>query len=286
MTRAALNEGGRGVDDGGDIRVLVAALMVGAVLMVRNTTMPTRTVLKYGLVQAVFNLTIPYVLFTFAYAEASAGFVGLLAALIPLSTAVWANWRLPDEPLTVRKAIGLFIAFAGVAFLLLSGDSGLSEGGRPALAVGLALTAVAGIGFAGTFAKQHSDEYDPTVMTGLQFGYSSVWLVIAMLAIEGVPTDITLNGWLLVIGMAVTATFIPFMLFYWLLQHVTATDVSLTGYLVPFITLTGGLLILDEELQLGIVVGFALVLVGLVIADRASRRDSAELRTRVPGVIE
>ena len=286
MTRAALNEG-VGEWTMVAIRILLAAIMVGVVLIVRRTPMPSVTVLRYGLVQAVFNLTIPYVLFTFAYAEASAGFVSLLAALIPLSTAAWAHFTLPDEPLTIRKAIGLVVAFAGVAFLLLSGDSGLSEGaGRPALAVALALTAVAGIGFAGTFAKKHAGEYDPTTMTGLQFAYSAVWLLVAMFAIEGTPTDVSNLGWMLIVGMAVLATFLPFMIFYWLLQHVSATDVALTGYLVPFIALTGGLLLLDEELQFGIVAGFTLVLIGLVIADRASRRLDAEQKTRIAGVVE
>lgn len=285
LTRAALNDG-VGEWTMVAIRILIAAFMVGALLIVRRTPMPNRTTLRYGLVQAVFNLTIPYVLFTFAYAEASAGFVGLLAALIPLSTAVWAHFTLPDEPLTLPKAVGLVVAFTGVAFLLLSGDSGLSEGGRPALAVALALTAVAGIGFAGTFAKQHADEYDPTTMTGLQFAYSAVWLTVAMFAIDGAPTDVSTAGWLYMAGMAVFSTFLPFMLFYWLLQHVSATDVALTGYLVPFIALAGGLVLLDEELQLGIGVGFTLVLIGLIVADRASRRDSAEQRTRVPGIME
>ena len=285
LTRAALNDG-VGEWTMVAFRILLAAVLVGIVLLVRRTPMPTRTVLRYGLVQAVFNLTIPYVLFTFAYGEASAGFVGLLAALIPLSTAAWAHFTLPDEPLTLPKAVGLVVAFTGVAFLLLSGDSGLSEGGRPAVAVGLALTAVAGIGFAGTFAKKHSGEYDPTTMTGLQFAYSSVWLLVAMFAIEGAPTDVSTTGWLLIVGMAVMSTFLPFMLFYWLLQHVSATDVALTGYLVPFIALAGGLIVLDEELQFGIAVGFTLVLIGLIIADRASRRGDAELETRVAGVIE
>ena len=78
---------------------------------------------------AVTNLVIPYLLFTLAYAEASAGFVGLFAALIPMATAVFANAMLPNEPMTRWKLIGLSIGFAGVAALLASGDSGLASGG-------------------------------------------------------------------------------------------------------------------------------------------------------------
>ena len=270
-TRAAFGEG-VGVWTMVAVRTSIAALLVLAVLLVQHAERPSRQVIGYGMVQAVFNLTIPYILFTFAYDNASAGFVGLLAALIPLATAVFANFMLPDEPLTKPKLFALFIAFTGVAALLLSGDSGLAEGGRPFVAVGLGLTAVVSIGYAGTFAKRHAGQYDPVVLTGLQFGFAAVVLVTAMLAIEGLPLDVTAKGWGLMVFMSVSATFMPFLLFFWLLQYISATDASLIGYLVPFVALIGGILILNEQLQPGIVVGGILVFTGMVLADRAGRR--------------
>jgi drug/metabolite transporter (DMT)-like permease len=273
-TRAAFGEG-VGAWTMIAVRSAIAALLVLAVLLAQRTKRPSRQVVWFGFVQAVFNLTIPYVLFTFAYDNASAGFVGLLAALIPLTTAVFANFMLVDEPLTRTKLLALFIAFTGVAALLLSGDSGLSEGGRPLLAVGLGLTSVVSIGYAGTFAKRHAGEYDPVMLTGLQFGLSAVALVATMLVVEGVPVDVTAKGWALMAFMAVSATFMPFLLYFWLLQYISATDASLIGYLVPFVALIGGIVLLDEQLQSGIVIGGVLVLAGMVLADRAGRKAEA-----------
>ena len=276
-TRAAFGEG-VGVWTMIAVRTTIAALLVLVVLIAQRSALPCRQVLLHGLVQAMFNLTIPYVLFTFAYDEASAGFVGLLAALIPLTTAVFAHFMLPDEPLSVAKIVGLFVAFTGVAALLLSGDSGLSEGGRPFLAVGLGLTAVVSIGYGGAFAKRYAGSYSPIMLTGLQFGLSSAFLLVAMVAIEGVPSDVTARGWGLMVFMAVAATFMPFLLFYWLLQTISATDASFIGYLVPFVALTGGILLLGEELQGGIVVGGILVLTGMVMADRAGRKATRKAK--------
>lgn len=275
-TRAAFGEG-VGAWTMIAVRSTIAALLVLAVLLAQRTKRPSRQVLWFGFVQAVFNLTVPYILFTFAYDNASAGFVGLLAALIPLTTAVFANFMLVDEPLTRTKLLALFIAFTGVAALLLSGDSGLSEGGRPLLAVGLGLTSVVSIGYAGTFAKRHAGEYDPVMLTGLQFGLSAVALVAAMLVVEGVPVDVTATGWALMAFMAVSATFMPFLLYFWLLQYISATDASLIGYLVPFVALIGGIILLDEQLQAGIVVGGVLVLTGMILADKAGRKAAAEV---------
>ena len=143
--------------------------------------------MKIGLVLAVTNLLIPYVLFTFAYEEASAGFVGLFAALIPLATAVYAHFMLTDERLNTGKIIGLAIGFTGVAALLISGDSGLGSEGRPLVAAVLALISVAAIGYAGAYAKRYAGRYDPLEITGLQFSLSTVILIPAMLWFEGLP---------------------------------------------------------------------------------------------------
>lgn len=282
FTRAAFAEG---VDVWTMVagRVGMAAIMVLLVLIARRSPFPDKDVLRFGLVQAFFNLTIPYVLFTFAYDEASVGFVALLAALIPISTAVFANFMLGDEPLTPTKFLGLFVAFTGVAALLLSGDTGLAEGGRPLLAVGLGLTSVASVGYAGVFAKRHAGTYDPIMLTGLQFAFASVWLIAAMLFIEGAPTDVTARGWMLILALAVAATFIPFMLFFWLLQHISATEASLVGYIVPFVGLIGGIVFLDEQLQRGIIAGGILVFAGMVLSDRAGRRSAALIRAAESG---
>ena len=270
-TRAAFEEG-VGVWTMIAVRTTIAALLVLLVLIAQRSPMPSKQVLAHGSVQAIFNLTIPYVLFTFAYGEASAGFVGLLAALIPLATAVYANFMLPNEPLTAAKVIGLFVAFSGVAALLLSGDSGLSDGGRPFLAVGLGMTAVISIGYGGTFAKRYAGSYSPIMLTGIQFGLAAMILVVAMAVLEGMPTDVTTRGWGLMVFMAVASTFMPFLLFFWLLQYISATDASLIGYLVPFVALIGGIVLLDEQLQAGIIVGGILVFTGMILADRAGRK--------------
>lgn len=254
------------------LRVTIAAALMLLVLAWRRSKLPTWQVVGFGFMQAIFNLTIPYVLFTFAYGEASAGFVGLLAALIPMATSVFAHFMLPDEPITVPKLVALFVAFTGVAALLLSGDSGLAEGGRPLLAVGLGLVSVVSVGFAGTFAKRHAGSYDPYVLTGLQFGFASVWLLIAMVAFESFPTDVTSAGWMLITSLAVFSTLMPFLIFYWLLQHISATDASLVGFIVPFVGLIGGIVLLDEQLQAGLIIGGLLVVVGMYLSDRESRR--------------
>ena len=269
-TRAALGED-VGVWTLVALRVAIAALLVGAVLLVQNVRSIDRTNLRVGSVMGLLNLTIPYVLFTFAYDNASAGFVGLFAALIPLATAIYAHYMLPDEPMVRAKLLGLSVGFAGVLVLLASGDSGLGEAGNPLLAAMLSIIGVAGIGYAGAYARRHAGEYDATTVTGVQFVVGALLLLPAMLVIEGIPTDLTGFGWSLVLYMAIASTFMPFMIFYLLLRTISATSVSLIGYMVLLVALVGGILLLDEQLEPGIAIGGLLIFAGMILTDRAGR---------------
>ncbi len=275
-TRAAFSEGvGPWTVVGA--RLPIAAVVVVAFLMIRRSPRPTRSDMRIGSVQAVVNVVAPFILMALALQYASAGFVGLLVALVPLATSVFAHFLLPDEPMTRAKLAALSVAFAGVSVLMLSGDSGLTEDGRPILAAALALLAVAAVGFAGTHAKRHAGTYDPTMLAGVQFAVAAPVLVLGMLAFEGLPLDLSTLGWILIIYMALVSTVLPFLVYFWLLQHITATQGSLVAYIVPFVGLFGGILLLDERLESGIVLGGVLVVAGMFLSDREGRKRGVEL---------
>ena len=271
-TRSALNDGVPPIAMV-SIRAVLATALLYVLLRMRGRRAPSDLgTWRTGLVQGVFQLSVPFVLFTLAYENASAGFVGLLVALIPIGTALIAHFLLPDEPLHVAKVAGLVVAFAGVAFLLLSGDSGLDEGGKPLLAAALSIGSVVSISFAGVYAKGHSDEFDPMELTFMQFTIGIVLIGGTMLVAEGLPGAISVWGWSLIVYMTVIGSVVPFLLFFWLMQQVSATKASLVGYVVPLISLVAGIVLIDEKLQLGIAVGGLLILAGVVLVDRAERR--------------
>ncbi len=254
------------------IRAALTAVFIYGYLRMRHIS-PARGRRQWttGLVMGVTNLAVPFVLFTLAYQYASAGFVGLLVALIPIGTAIGAHYMLADEPLHVAKVVGLTVSLLGVGVLVASGDSGLASGGRPVAAVALSLGAVVMASFAGVYAKRHVGSYSPVELTGMQFGTGATILVVAMLIAEGMPPVITAWGWFLIVYMAIFGSVIPYTLFYWLLGNVTATKASLIGYVVPLVALAAGALLLDERIQAGIVLGGILILGGVILTDRSER---------------
>ena len=255
------------------LRAIIAAVALLAYLrFVRNAMPRGIDEWRTGLVMSLFNLSLPFILFTLGYQYASAGFMGLLAALIPIVTAVFAHYLLPEDPLYSGKVIGLVVAFAGVAFLSLTGDSGIGEEGRPLLALALGVAAVVCIGGANIYAKKRAQSYDPVEVTGMQFTIGAVLLTVLTAIVEGWPSEITAFGWLLVVYLALVGSVTPFLAYYWVLKHVTVTRAQIIAYLVPLVALSSGIVLLDEQLELGIAVGGALILAGVVITGAAERR--------------
>jgi drug/metabolite transporter (DMT)-like permease len=280
--RAALEEGVTPYAMVAIRSAIAAAGLLAFLLIARGAITRDRENWKDGTVMAVTNLVLPFILFTIGYQYASAGFMGLLAALIPLGTATLAHFLLPAEPLHLAKVAGLTIALAGVAFLVLSGDSGLDEGGRPLFAFVLGAAAVASVSIAGIYAKKRAHTYDPAELATTQFIISVPILVVTTLIAEGLPGSYSTKAWLLMLYLALVGSILPFLMFYWVLRHVTATKASLIGYAVPLVALLGGILILDERLQLGIAVGGALILVGVVVTDRSEKVLDQSLRSTAP----
>ncbi len=267
-TRAALREG-LGPYTIIAMRVLIAATALFAYRLARHRPLPDRRVWLLGGVIGLTNITAPYILFTLSVQHASAGFLSLIIANIPLATALWAHFLLPDEKLNRRKALGLALAVAGVTLLLATGDSGLGDAGRAGPSAALALGGVVVAAFGGVHARRHAPDHDILDLAGPQFALGAVVLVSLMLAVEGPPTDVSAAGWGLLVYMAFAGTFMPFLLFFWMLQRVSATTASLPSYVIPVIALAGGALLLDEQVSWVMAAGGALILAGVVFTERA-----------------
>ena len=218
------------------------------------------------------NMIFPFVAWTTAVGHASAGYVSLIVALIPLSTALWSHRMLDDEPLSGTKLAGLLLAVGGIAVLVLSGDTGLVEGGEPILATALALGAVFTIGFVRTYARRHADTYDPDSITGAQFIIGTTALFPVAWAVDGFGSVPVGLDWAVLAYVGLACTVLPFFLMFWLSQRASATQTSLSNYLVPVFGVIGGAVVLGEQLQAGLLLAAPLIVGGVVFVDAIEHR--------------
>jgi drug/metabolite transporter (DMT)-like permease len=148
------------------------------------------------------------------------------------------------------------------------------------LASVLSLGAVIAISLSTVYVKQDAHQYDAFSLTVVQMVLGAVMLAIVMPLTGGSVGRLSGRAWLLILFLAVVATVIPYLAFFWSLQHGSAILVALSGHVAPFVAVAAGILLLGERLQPGIIIGGSLILLGVFATNRAEARSITET---IPG---
>jgi drug/metabolite transporter (DMT)-like permease len=225
----------------------------------------------------------PTILFTLALNHISAGLSGMIIGLMAIATAMWAHFILVGERLHPRVIGGMLVGLSGVVILVLSGETGIAGGGNLVRGGSLVLGGVVVAGLGSTLSRKYMLRYSILDFAGPQFVGGAAVALLAWAAFGHFDLGgFTVKVWLLIAYLGVVGTTVPYMAFLWASQLGTATRVAVVGYLVPLITLFGGIIFLDEQLAWLMALGGTLIATGVVIVDRveASRRSSAS----APGI--
>jgi drug/metabolite transporter (DMT)-like permease len=75
---------------------------------------------------------------------------------------------------------------------------------------------------------------------------------------------------------------VPLGLFYFLIRHVTVTYSTIISYIIPLVAVFTGVMVLDEQLQPGIILGGGLVVAAVVTKDLLRTREARGQATQSP----
>jgi drug/metabolite transporter (DMT)-like permease len=206
----------------------------------------------------------------------------LLEYTAPVLVALWARFG-AREPVRRRVWAALALALAGLAMVAeVWGGSDLDGVGVLA-----GLAAAGAWAFYFVYGERLVTTRDSLSLTFFAFGFATVfWSVLrpwwdfpwALLGTEvsllGNLADVTAPMWLLVAWLVVLGTVVPFSLLVSSLQHLRATQAGLVSMTEPVLATVVAFVWLAEALSPAQVVGGAVVLVGVVLAETA--------RTTVP----
>jgi drug/metabolite transporter (DMT)-like permease len=80
-------------------------------------------------------------------------------------------------------------------------------------------------------------------------------------------------------GLALASSGVAYIVYYWLLATLHATQAAIVTYLIPLAALFWGWLVLDESIGLGAVPGLVLIVIGVYLVSvpraRARERENA-----------
>lgn len=244
-------------------RMLIASTVLWLYAHATGRRLPAlRSEWRTYLTLGALNSAVPLALEAYAVVHLSASLVAILAATTPLFTALAAAVWL-GERLTVRRAVGLLVGMSGVAAIV--GWSELSLTSTAALALGAALLSAILYAVSGVYVKvavHHSPALPLTIGRELTAGL--LLLPLALAAPQHSDVDALVVAATVTLALVMTAG--GTLLYFNLIVRLGPTQTQSVSFLVPGVAVLLGVLLLDEPLTAGMVLGLGLVLasVGLV----------------------
>jgi drug/metabolite transporter (DMT)-like permease len=227
-----------------------------------------------------FGVVMNQVCFTVGLRYTSVSHAAVIVGIGPIYTLILAV-LLQLEQATWRKAIGMAIAFAGIA--VLASENGISTHSPSVL--GDAITMTGSIGFAMyvVLGKHLGGRYDPLTMTAFSH-YAGAVIVLpvaiyraVLLGSAGEWRAIAGTGWAALLYMAIFSSAVAYVFYFWLLRYLEASQLSAFTYLLPVVATILGIVWLGEKGSCGQVLGGVLALSGVYWIE-SGRAESAKLK--------
>ena len=174
------------------------------------------------------------------------------------------------EAVTPAKILGMAVAFAGV--FLLEAENG-SPVHSPFL-VGDLITLSGTMGFAlyTVLGKKVAGQYDAIAMNTFNCVAAAIML-LPLTVRQGMRLDwraVGWPGWLGMIYMAAASSVAAYTLFYWVLRYMTASRVAAISYFQPVAVILLSVAFLNDHPTRNLLLGTALVLLGVYLAERGT----------------
>lgn len=252
-------------------RTTLGALALGglAVLLRRPRPAASARLWIYLKVIGVLTTALPFSLLSWGQQHVPSAFAGVTMTAVPLFVLPLAHF-FSDEPLSMRRAIGVALGFCGTLVLVGPSLTQLGQSDAP-----LAQLACLGAAFSysiGSVATRRCPPVDPLVMAAVTLAVGTVILIPAMFLIEGAPHWAGTRPGIAILALGLFPTALATLMRVSVVRRAGSVFMTLVNYQVPAWSMVFGAWILSEALPLRFFAALALILTGLAISQWFSLR--------------
>jgi drug/metabolite transporter (DMT)-like permease len=219
---------------------------------------------------AFFGVIVNQGLFTTGLDYTLPSHAAIIVALDPILILALAR-AMGIESISVGKVAGMVIAFVGIALLEI--PNGQHAHSRVLLGDSITLGAAIGFSVYTVLAKRVTDHYDAIALNT----FNCVGAAIAFLPIAIRQSfvlqwrAVAWQGWAGMFYMALFSSVTAYVLFYWALRHMDPSRVAVINYLQPILVILAAAAFLSERPSGHLLLGTAIVLAGVYLAERGAR---------------
>jgi len=200
----------------------------------------------------------------------------IIIATIPLFSPIAAS-RFHGEKLSLRNFIGIILSFIGVGIVVF--DDSLNFIASP-LGIALEFLAVFSAIAYTVVLKNLSHKYNATTIITYQnfigiFFFLPFWLIFESKTL--MTTSFNLPAFIAILKLAIFASCLAFILYAFSLKNLGINNANIFINIIPVLTAVFAWYILDEPLTFRKMVGIAVVITGLFIAQIKMKKFIARL---------
>lgn len=249
-------------------RVGIAAILLYFVLRLQGRNLPKLgRAWKHFAVMALFQNALPFALFNWGEQHIDSALAAILNGSTPLFTILLAHLFIEDDRLNLDKLLGVMVGFVGL--LLLIGPS-LFEGFQVTTwgLIGVTFASVS-YGIAIVYSRLHLRGLPPLVAPTAQLSLATLYMLPLSLLIEQ-PYNLPVPSWAALgslLALAVFGTALAFVIYYYVIERTSASNISMVTYLVPMFGVALGVMILNEQLGWNAYAGCAFILLGVMVVN-------------------
>jgi drug/metabolite transporter (DMT)-like permease len=234
-------------------------------LLFTRPAWPTRSQIPHLAVLGAVNAGLPIFLISWGEQYIDSGTAAVLNSLVPIFSLLIAGLLLRTETWSALRVLGVLAGFAG-AVVLASREFGFNPG--PAAISGALAVTVASLCYAigASYAKHRIQSTNRYVVAAGTLIFAALYLWIVAFAVDGTPAlptqPVTIAA---VLWLGLLGSFVAYLLYFYLLTHMGATVSTMVTYVFPVVGVGIGVLVLNEVLDLRLLLGTALVVLGIAV---------------------
>jgi len=248
-------------------RTLIGAAILIPIAIFNKTFMDAVRGIKYVLPYAFLEMVGPWILITSAEKEISSGLAGLLVATVPIFATIFTSMRGDHSVWQPKRIFGLVVGFIGI--IALVGIESITGSSNPE-AIAMVILASILYAYAVLMVTSNLPGVDGVAINGLAMAITAIFYMPISIAVW--PSNpVSFDAIAALVALGVFSTAIAFMLFFIVIAEIGPARGSLTTYVNTAVAVVLGIIILNEPITLGIIVGLPLVLLGSYLASRKSK---------------
>jgi drug/metabolite transporter (DMT)-like permease len=251
----------------GGIRYVIAGGVLIAILAARGNPLPARAHWPGLLLLGFLMICLGNGGVIWAEQWVPSGIAAVVIASSPFWMSAVEALSPNGEPFTRRVFVGLLIGFAGILALVWPDLTAGGELGRQ-FAIGFIALQVAELGWAlgSAYSKRHAREENALAAAALQMLFGGLMmLAIASGRGEWRQLSFTARSLAAEIYLIVFGSLVGYTAFVYALKYLPVSTVSMYAFVNPVIAVLLGSLVLGEPFGPRVVVGAAMVLVGIAV---------------------